>query len=194
MPSRNKQNNKKMNRQRRPKGSSQSLLTNPKDLVTKLTGHVIVPISIAALSHVQAFPLVLNSMGTRITEMGVLFQEFCFTRLELKIHAAGKEFVVAYAKTIPVTAPTVEADAFQLLNSRLISAQDTNPQFMVLTAQDLRGGLRQWYSTVTVTGEETIDETQGSLYIVTDGASGLVTNIELGYSILVRGPTSGNML
>lgn len=180
-------------------GGTVSRLLSGRDIPVTFTGKTFLDLTTSATpltpTSIQ-LSVAPSSLGSRLSNLGNVYQEFHFNRIEIKIHppatAAGvrTSAVVAYSKIIGILAGAISfASMYEFTASRFISATDTVPMLLNMGPDVLRSGARVWYICNTVLGTETEDQAQGVIFVNSDVASSVV-RLEVGYSITFRGATN----
>lgn len=136
----------------------------------------------------------MDSLGSRLTTLGSVFQEHRFTSLRIVLHPATGPtirvgYAVGYFKVPPQTAPASVANLYSGAVSRYLDANDTVPVAMVLNRQTLLNNVRPWYVNNSAIGSEALDQNQGVLYALPVTGQSLVATLEISYMCEFRGPT-----
>lgn len=164
------------------------------DRLERVPGKFLIPV--AALT--TAIPLTIDAFGLRLSTLGNVFQEHRFTQIRVVLHpgyvsagTARTSYAVGYFKVLPQIPPTTVANLYQGAVSRYSDQGDTMPVVLNLNRSTLMGNVRNWFTNNSATGTESLDSTQGVLYIIGIGSAavGLAVNIEVSYVCELRGAT-----
>jgi hypothetical protein len=194
-------NRSRNNRSGRARVTPATILSGIDRTIT-VPGKTLVPFTIPALNQLVSIPVNIAgaALGPRLTALGGVYDEFKFSMMSIRIHPAQNSlgvqvpYALCYFKTIPANVPTTMQQAYEATCSRFMNVGDTVPQQLTIPRSALLHGIRPWYDTDTSSGTTTEDNTQGVLYLVTNGplAAGvtLSINVEIGYICMFRGSTN----
>jgi hypothetical protein len=162
------------------------------DRVESIPGKFLLTVTIQGNAPAFALPISVNSMGARLTTLGLVFQEARFSNIRIVLHpgfALGStraSYAVGYFKVIPVTPPATFVNLYSGAVSRYLDIGDTVPVPLNLGRSVLLGGIRPWYTTNSTSP----DNTQGILYVLPSvPVNGLSVNLEISYVCHFRGAT-----
>jgi len=181
--------NRRKRKSRVPRGASISGI----DRVESVPGKFLLSVTVTASAPAFALPISVNSMGARLTALGLVFQEARFTSIRVMLHpgfttgaTTRTSYAVGYFKVIPTTPPATLSNLYSGAVSRYLDTGDTVPIRLNLGRSVLLGGIRPWYTTNSASP----DNTQGILYFLpSSSVNGLVVNVEVSYVCQFRGAT-----
>jgi len=185
---------RRSNRRRKNRGSRVPRMSiSGTDRVERVPGKVLIPINVTAFPF--TLPLAVDSLGSRLVALGNVFQEHRFTSIRVVLHPAfttvagtRTSYAVGYFKVLPLTPPTTIANLYSGAVSRYHDTGDTVPIVLNLNRQTLLNTVRPWFTNNAATGTETLDSSQGVLFVVGSGTT-LVVNLEISYMCEFRGAT-----
>jgi len=167
------------------------------DKVVVINGKTLISFIIPSGSSAENFPVSPVQLGTRLTALATCFQEFRFTRLDLKLHpysvgtsvASSTTLALGYFKALNGGSAINQQDVYQSPVSRFITIDDTVPVSMPIGRSNLLGGVRPWYKNFGDTGDENEDKFQGEFVIAANTAvsANLSYVVECSYSVEFRG-------
>jgi len=192
-------NSRKLNRGKRSAKNYKQLVVSPNLLLSGLDSKIRVAGKFLYLNAQNTTPVqaLVNPLlfGQRLADFANVYQEFRFIEIIATCNpgttvGTGVSYVFAYFKAIPTSISTsTQTILYQAENSRLVGANVTVPQKMILGKTDLLGGPRSWYIINAPTGSELADANQGAFAYVSSSTSGNLY-VEFSYIVEFRGPTN----
>lgn len=182
-------------KRRRGRGRRVGASISGTDRTEVVPGKVLITATTTVAVTSFAIPLNLDSLGARLTTLGNVFQEHRITSMQIVLHpgfsgANRASYAVGYFKVPPLTPPTTIANVYSGAVSRYSDIGDTIPIRLRLSRRVLMNTVRPWFTNNSATGSESLDSTQGVIYVVPAvPASVLTVQLEVAYVCELRGPT-----